>query len=274
MIDFEDKKWTIPVLKGYLRQNGHEKLSGKKKGELRQMAFNTEKGKALQEEENSLCEECKKNIDDCECERCDECFEISKNCFCEQKKERKQKMQKVKQAMMPFQNLLQQFSKPKQEIVTPPLKVIEKPKPKKKIVKKIIKKKQKRKVVSIDIDDDLPDLPKLTLELQELKIKVEPPKIDEFDIETELQLTALKIKIKLFISEKIENKKSVQQDVFHLLYLLLKKHGIILNENEKTIFPKIFQRIYKEPLYKQKTILKDIVVYLIECDTKSFSSLL
>ena len=251
MIDFNEKKWNISCLKTYLRQNGHEKLSGKNKPELRQMAFNTEKGKALQEEENTLCEQCKKNVDDCECERCDDCFEISRHCLCIQKKERKQKIAQMKKVMNPLKNMFQQFTETKkQEIVVPPP-IIEKPK--KKVIKKIIKKKPTRKVVTVDLEE---------------------PEFDEFDIETELQLTALKIKIKLFISEKIENKKSVQQDVFHLLDLLLKKHSIILQENEKNIFPKIFQRIYKESLHKQKTILKDIVIYLIECNTQSFSSLL
>lgn len=249
MIDFDNKKWTVTTLKTYLRQNGHEKLSGKKKAELKQMAFNTEKGKALQEEENTQCEECKNNIDDCNCERCEECFETSKNCFCVQKSERKQKIKQMKQMMKPLQNMFQQFTELQNQNIEDP--IIEKPK--KKVIKKIIKRNPKPKIVTIE----------------EPKIE-----LDDFDIETELQIKALKIKIKIFISDKIESKKSVQQDVFDLLDLVLKKHKILLKEEERSIFPKIFQRIFKESKYKQKIILKDIVIYLIECDTKSFNSLL
>jgi len=250
MIDFNNKKWSRPLLMNYLRQNGHTGISKMKKAELKQMAFNTEKGKALQEEENSVCEECKSNIDDCECERCDDCFETSRNCLCVQKQERKQKINQMKMMMKPLQNMFQQFTElPKQEVVAPP--IIEKPK--KKIVKKVIKKKPERRIVTIE----------------EPKIE-----LDDFDIETELQIKALKIKIKLFISDKIENKKSVQQDVFDLLDLILQKHKIILKEEDKKIFPKIFQRIFKETKYTQKTILKDIVIYLVECKTDTFNSLL
>lgn len=245
MIDFNEKKWTISTLKTYLRKNGHEKLSGKNKPELRRMAFNTEKGKALQEEENSSCGECKKIIDDCECERCHKCFETPRNCLCIQKQERKQKIDKMKNVMKPLRNIFQQFTEQQKEVATP--QVIEKPK--KKVIKKIVKKT--KKIVTI-----------------------EEPEMDIFDVETELQIKALKIKIKLFISDKIENKKSVQQDVFDLLDLILTKHKITLKEEEKEIFPKIFKRIFKESKYKQKTILKDIVIYLVECDTKSFDSLL
>jgi hypothetical protein len=279
--DFTNKKWTVAALKAYLRQNGQEKLSKKNKAELIKQAISIEKAKALIDEETSLCSNCNKQIDDCICERCDECFETLKDCFCIEAKERREKLQKMKQMMNPLASMInkfQQVTQPKSQQLPLTQQNLKKftettsnsnlssvtntasitsSKKVKKVIKKIIKKKpQKQKaktVISINLDS-----------IDEEK--------DEIDIETELQISALKIKIKLFIADKIENKKSVQTDVFSLMELILLKHKIILKEEEKTVFPRIFQRIYKESKEKQKKILKDIVIYLVDCDPKSFDS--
>jgi len=280
--NFRDKKWTNGALKAYLRKNGQEKLSNKNKEELIKLAESTEKAKALLDEENTLCNGCNKTIDDCECERCDECFETLRDCLCIEAKERREKLQQMKQMINPltsFANKFQTAMKPQHLPLTEQnvkkfteasssmssvasktntVSSVTSSKKVKKIVKKIVKKKQDKPktktVVSIDLDS------------------IQEEEKDEIDIETELQISALKIKIKLFIADKIENKKSVQSDVFSLMELILLKHKITLTDDEKTVFPRIFQRIYKESKEKQKKILKDIVIYLVECDSKSFDS--
>ena len=166
--------------------------------------------------------------------------------------------------MKPLQNILTQFTQ--HTIQQPSNNIIEQPqKSTLKKVKKIKKKKPKKTIVSINIDSDIED------EIKDpTSMAIIPINKAEIDIENELQIAALKIKIKLFISEKIESRKSVQQDVFSLLNLILLKHKIILTEDEKFVFPRLFQRIYKEHLYKQKIILKDIVNYLVDCKFDSY----
>lgn len=290
--DFTAKQWTNAALKAYLRQNGQEKLSNKNKQELIKLATSTEKAKALIDEENALCSGCNKSIDDCECERCDECFETLRDCFCVEAKERRAKLLEMKKMMNPLASMVNKFQsaikQPQQQKQPQQLPLTEQNVKKfteetkvsskassaatktnttssttssrkvKKVIKKIVKKKpQKPKaktVVSIDLDS------------------IAEEEKDDIDIETELQISALKIKIKLFIADKIENKKSVQLDVFNLMDLILQKHRIKLKDDEKTVFPRIFQRIYKESKEKQKKILKDIVIYLVECDSKSFDT--
>lgn len=276
-MDERIKRMKVGELRTYLRQqgckgDGEKNLQALKKVELQILALKVEKAKSLNEIENEMCESCKKDIDNCTCSRCGECFEISKNCFCVNEKHRIQKLEKMNQMMGPLKNLFTQFAQSQQDqltnhLPTPVVTPKSEPTPKKKVkkVRKIKVKKPKRKVVSIPEEA-------LSVSTEEtISVKTEPIiKIDEFDLEDELQVTAMKIKIKLFISEKIENKNSVQKDVFHLLHILLKKHKIILQESEKGVFPRIFQRIYKESIHKQKVILKDIITYMINCDTKTF----
>jgi len=278
-IDFTNKKWTISALKAYLRQNGQDNLNKKNKAELIQLAVCTEKAKALEEEENSVCSGCNKNIDGCDCERCNNCYEILNDCFCVEAKERRAKIQQMKALLNPIANVMNQFKQaqqPQQQAQPQTLPLTE---------KNIKKFTETTKSVPTSNTNTASTTSSKTRKVK-IKKKVEKPKTvvsidldsikeerDEIDIETELQISALKIKIKLFISEKIENKKSVQSDVFDLLELILLKYKIKLLDEEKKVFPRIFQRVYKENKETQKKILKDIVIYLVECDSKSFESL-
>ena len=94
--------------------------------------------------------------------------------------------------------------------------------------------------------------------------------IQNINLENIIKIKAYKIKIKIFLLKNIIPEPNIHQDVFDLIDCILQKHNVILTEEEKNVFLKIFNRIYQEPNEKQKTILKDIVVYLVNCDFKSF----
>jgi len=253
---------NVSQLKKYLRDNGATNYSKMNKPELVVRAGQVKKARDLELVEQEICKHCGFSIDMCECERCDECVEVMKDCECE-KLLRKEKIRKMEEMAGPY---LQMFQKFKQMTVQPtkqqtkqqiPVKPIT---PQKKVVLKRIKKVVKIKPIVVDFVDQI-----VVKELPTVKTEIE-----KYDLETVLQIKSYKIKIKIFLLKNIIPEPNIHQDVFDLIDCILQKHNVILTDEEKNIFPKIFNRIYEEPNGKQKTILKDIVVYLVNCEFKSF----
>lgn len=266
---------NVTELKKYLRENGATFPKNSRKPALKEQAFKVKKAKDLELVEQEICQDCGFSIDMCECERCDECFEIIKKCEC-QKLRTREKVKAMEEMAGPYLQMFQKFKQmanaPVPQPIPQPIPVKPKTptKPKKKVIlkrvvkKKVVKKKQPKKkqpivvnyVEEIQYEDD--ELPRIRTEEE------------TDDLETLIQISAYKIKIKVFLVKNIMPEPNIHQEVFTILDLILKKHYVILEEEEKCVFKKLFNRIYTQPNEKQKSILKDIVVYLVNCDFKSF----
>jgi len=241
MNDF--KSWKNLQLKDYLKDNGQNLKDYRylKKEFLVEKCIKVQKGKDLLQMDNEFCSGCSQLTDNCKCERCKGCYEPMSDCEC-----------KPKVAPKP--------------IVKPITKYIKKTKQPKTIVKKIkpiIKPK-------IDIKPDIttPPLPSPTKSdvmdfsnILATKIVVEEKKDNINEIQSLINLQGYKIKIKLFIIEKVnkEPNPGLKNDIIYLIDLILQKNKITLDEEQKQTFPSIFKVIYKETIQKQTAVLKEIL---------------
>ena len=251
---------NVSILKKYLRENGATFPSNARKPALKEQAFKVKKAKDLEQVEQEICKDCGFSIDMCECERCNDCFEVQCECKKALTREKVKAMETMAGQMFKgFKQMMapQPVQQPVQQIPVKP-----KTPPKKKIILKRVKKKITKKPVVIQYieeeEEEIVCIPKQRTEIQ------------KYDLETKLQIKAYKIKLKIFLLKNIMPEPNLHHDVFDLIGDILEKHYITLTEEEKTTFPKLFNRIYQEPNEKQKTILKDIVVYLVNCEFKSF----
>jgi hypothetical protein len=79
-----------------------------------------------------------------------------------------------------------------------------------------------------------------------------------------ISLYSHKIKLKIFLLEKIIPHPKIYPDIIELLILILLKNNIKLKNEEKENINGIFNRIYQEPVKNQKIILKCIIDNLIK----------
>lgn len=242
-LDFKDKRWNNSTLKRYLKNNGVSNFKNLKTGE------DLTKKELIKlatyiEEENQKCSSCNKLTDDCECDRCDKCYEIITECSCPKKVNIRQKTKKklIKRVKKKISINLESDSESKKE--------------------------------DIETEDESSSYDSSSDEEVEIKnkyIKKKKEYIETLDdIETDLQITSMKIKIKVFLSEKVEKKPALEKDVFKLIELILKKYSIKFKNDDTKFFTLMFKRIFKQNKLKQKMILQDIIKYLIEAKFESF----
>lgn len=86
----------------------------------------------------------------------------------------------------------------------------------------------------------------------------------------ELELYALKIRVKIFMTKNILNNNSMVNDVLKFMNLLCKKYNIILEEVNKKRLDTIMKIISNKEYDIQHKILKDFLSYLHYTDINSF----
>jgi len=215
-INWNDVAWKSKVnLQAYIRKYGNppKNMSKMTIEELRIFAQKTEKGRALLDIEDELCNQCNQNLENCECIKCRVCINIIPECECETP------------------------TLPKEDIIIPdpipePPKPQTPPKKQIKVVKKkkiIIRKKSGRTKDDVDVD---------------------------------IIITKNKIKLKLFITEKAQKYKEIQQDVLDLLIYVTEKYNVVLEDNEKTTLPNIMKKVFTFDKKIQSKILSEVVKHL------------
>lgn len=241
------KSLKVTELKKFLEENGQNLKDYRylKKEFLVEKCIKVQKGKDLLEMDYEFCSQCSQLTDNCKCERCKKCYEPMGDCEC-----------KPKVAPKP--------------VVKPIAKYIKKVKPvkKTKIVKKI--KPIIKPTINIKPDITTPPLPPQSSGIIDLTnilgdLSSEPvieEKKDNIDkIQSLINLQGYKIKIKLFIIEKVnkEPNPGLKNDIIYLIDLILQKNKITLTEEQKQTFPSIFKIIYKESIKTQTDVLKEIL---------------
>ena len=84
-IDWDNAAWkSIDNLKNYIRKYGNSavSLNEMNQEELLHLARCTEKAQILINEGNSQCLQCHKIVDCCECDRCNQCYCVPMECKC------------------------------------------------------------------------------------------------------------------------------------------------------------------------------------------------
>ncbi len=216
------KSWKNKKLKDFLKENGQ----------------NPKDYKYLKKE--FLIEKCikvqkGKDLLQMDHEFCSHCSQLTDNCTCERCKKC-------------YEHIGDCECKPK---------IVPKP-----IVKPIVKYK-------IDIKPDIttPPLPPQSNDVMDFsnilatKPIVEEKKDNNNDLQSLINLQGYKIKIKLFIIEKVNKDPNpgLKNDIIYLIDLILQKNKVIINEEQKQTFPSIFKIIYKETVNIQTNILKEIL---------------
>jgi len=218
-IDWNDKAWNTKInIQAYIRKYGNppKNMSKMTVEELKEFAKKTERGRAILDIEDELCNECNQNLDNCECIKCRVCINIIPECECETP------------------------TLPKEEIIIQDP-IPEPPKPPKPQTppKKQVKVIKKKKII----------------------IRKKSGRMKE-DVDMDILITKNKIKLKLFITEKAQKYKEIQQDVLDLLIYITEKYNVVLEDNEKTTLPNIMKKVFTFDKKIQAKILSEVVKHL------------
>lgn len=232
-------------LKTFLLEKG-ENIDNLNNNQILQRVKQIRNGQVLNKIENEICSYCSNKFDNCICNKCRECYEIICECSYNiddikiitekdiKENELKEKIKKEKEKQEKEQEKLM-----KKQIKEREKKLKEKEKKlkkEKKIKEKEIEKQKNRQIKRQEKDESL----------------------------LLISLYSYKIKLKIFLLEKIIPHPKLYPDIIELLNLILLKNNIELKNEEKENLNTIFNRIYNEDIKKQKNILKCIIDNLVK----------
>jgi hypothetical protein len=229
-------------LKNFLLEKG-ENIDNLSDIQILQRVKQVRKGQELIKLENEICNYCNNKFDDCICSKCSKCYEIICECVDDikiitKKEQEEDRVREEEDRVREEENKI-----------------------KEKLLKKEIKRQFKEKQKLIEKENK----EKVKKEKQKQKLIEKQKKKDEKDENLLLiSLYSHKIKLKIFLLEKIIPHPKIYPDIIELLILILLKNNIKLKNEEKENINGIFNRIYQEPVKNQKIILKCIIDNLIK----------
>ena len=214
-------------LKEFLLGKG-ENIDNLSDNEILQRVKQVRKGQELINVENEICSHCSKKFDDCRCNKCRECYQVICECIDDIK-------------MIKIISKEDEIREKNQK---------EKEKQEKKIMKRQLKEREKKE--------------KREKKIKEREIEKQKSKDKRDESLLLISLYSYKIKLKIFLLDKVIPYPKLYPDVIELLNLILLKHNVELKDEEKENINTIFNKIYNEDIKKQKAILKCIIDNLVK----------